>query len=174
MKKIVCLICVMVLMLCLFGCDSSQPTPNDIPNNVEQPIQDNRKIETMGISFEFTPNSTWIQNINLKEVDENYAEISYYDSVLEGNCKMVISKETPISLSQYGFSNSKEQTWQAVEKSVDIKLQQAIKEKVAVATWQYEDFYFAIIGENVNNDTSTVDSIPKTAIYIINSMEIVE
>jgi len=142
------------------------------PGNQISNSNSNRKIKTMGLSFEFTPNTTWIQNIKLTEVNENYSEIDYYDSVLGGNCKMIISKEKPISFPQYGFSNSLDQTWQATEKSVTIKVQQAVKEKVAVATWKYENFNFAIIGEKVDTDNSAVSSIPKTAIFIINNMRL--
>ncbi len=141
----------------------------DLDNQISN---DNRKIKTMGLSFEFTPNSTWIQNIKLTEVNANHSEIDYYDSVLGSNCKMIISKEKPISFTQYGFSNSLDQTWHATEKSVTIRVQQAIKEKVAVATWNYESFNFAIIGEEVSADNSAVSSIPKTAIFIINNMKI--
>ena len=133
---------------------------------------DNRKIKTMGLSFEFTPNTTWIQNIRLTEVDENYSVINYDDSVLGSSCRMIISRGKPVSLSEYSFYNPLYQTWQATEKPVIIKVQQAPKERVAVATWEYENFYFAIIGEEVNADNLAVSSIPKTAIFIINNMEL--
>ena len=186
MKKVVSFILVIILSMCLVGCDTAQPvqesTTNVITTTDTQPLLDNtdtpddnesRTIHTLGLSFAFTPNSTWIQNIQLTEVSDNVSEIHYYDSILGSDCTLMISKEAPLSLSQYDFSNSHDQTWQAVEKSVTIKLQQAIQEKVSVATWEYEDFDFAIIGENVN-DENAVSCIPKTAIYIINSMAILE
>lgn len=71
----------------------------------------------------------------------------------------------------YSFDQRKDQTWEATEKSITIKSQQAIEENVVVATWQYANYHFAIIGENtVFDDSNKESSIPRTAIYIINNL----
>jgi len=138
-------------------------------NNTETDVNISRKLQTMGLSVEFTPNTNWIRDISYTEINQNYTEIRYFDNILGAGCKMLISKDTPLSL-DYKFSGSSDQIWQAVEKQVDIRLRQSAENKVAAADWTYNNYYFAIIGENVNFDNSSVTSIPKTAIYIINHL----
>lgn len=134
--------------------------------------QTGRTIKASGLAFSFPPNADWIQDIRLSETNGQYFEVKYYDGILHADCKMIVSKGTTIPLSQYTFSPALAENWQAVEKPILIKVQQDPQEKVTVATWQYEDYACALIGEGVSGDNSEVSPIPKMAIYIINGMEV--
>jgi len=136
--------------------------------NAEKPA---RIVRTLGLELEFTPNSQWIQNIKCDEKNDRYSEIYYYDDMLRSDCKMMISKDEPLLLSDYDFNDV--ETWEATEKKVFITLKKSQKEKKAIAEWKYENYNFAIIGENVDFNNSSVSSIPKTAISLINSIKIV-
>ena len=80
---------------------------------------------------------------------------------------MWIAKDGEINLPEIAFEEGMDETWEGhtiAERRVEVKVQHA--EGWALASWEYEDYDFAILGK-VPSQHSDTNSIPKTALGII-------
>ncbi len=120
-----------------------------------------------GIPVSLPQNKNWIQDLKVKESDESYLELQYYDGILEGQCTMWIVKDGEINLPEIAFEEGMDETWEGhtiAERRVEVNVQHA--EGWALASWEYENYDFAILG-TVPSQHSDAISIPKTALGII-------
>ncbi len=146
----------------------------------------------IGIPVMLPQNRSWIQDIVREECDKERLQVKYYDSVLEGQCRLWVIKGGEASLrdrieesleSKWGMApeeaslqsvipkGSPEELWAGATKSwnsIEVKVRHT--EEWALATWEYGDYAFAILGENGSHQ-GVIDSLPKTAVGIIGELE---
>lgn len=124
----------------------------------------------LGIPVSLPQNKNWIQNLTVKESDENYLQLQYYDGILGGGCRMWVVKDGEINLPALEFEENMDETWEGhtiAERLIIVKVRHA--EGWALAAWEYDNYKFAILGE-VPTGQSDTNSIPKTALGIIMSL----
>lgn len=126
--------------------------------------------DTFGISILLPENRNWIMNRKYHLSDENNLTIAYYDSVAEADCTILVSKNEDLSLPEVEYDESLNESWEgktAANQNIIVKVQHGKNDNKAVlATWEYREYEFAIMGEAKKSS----DSIPKTALYIINNL----
>ncbi len=146
----------------------------------------------IGIPIVLPQNRSWIQDIEREVSDKDHLQIKYYDSILEGQCRLwavkggqadlqgMIEKsleskwgKQPAEASLQGImpKGSPEEIWTGATKSwksVAVRVQHT--EGWVLATWEYGDYVFAALGEN-GSHTSMIDSLPKAVLGIIAELE---
>lgn len=83
---------------------------------------------------------------------------------------MWIVKDGEIDLPEIGFEEAMDETWEGhtiAERLVEVKVQHA--EGWTLASWEYENYNFAILGEVSSQHSDTI-SIPKTALGLIGNL----
>lgn len=122
MKKIVCLICVMALTLCLFGCDSSQTnTQNDFEQttqNANNTVESNQDLEGIVLQeppiLSVTHNETTIDTLNGTSSWTYQKEDGTTDGICSDSLHPLQAKEHMPSLSliptQYSHKNPTQPT----------------------------------------------------------------
>ncbi len=123
--------------------------------------------DTFGISIVLPENSTWIADEKYYLVDENNLEITYHDFIVDSDCTLLVSKNRNLNLPQNEYDETRNESWEGKTVSgqnIVVKVQhESDNGKMLLATWEYNEYQFAIIGE----DKDDSKSIPKTALYII-------
>lgn len=118
----------------------------------------------LGISIYLPENQSWIQNQVLQQSDENYFEMQYYDSILEGQCTLWVVKDGALDLPTLDDQNWTEETWYGTThsgKNINVNVQ--YNENCVLAEWEYKNYKFAILGE-VSAQQPEIISVPKTAL----------
>ena len=123
--------------------------------------------DIFGISILFPENSTWIADNEYYLVDEDNLKITYHDFVADADCTLLVSKNNNLNLPQNKFDEALNESWEGdtiSNQHIVVKVQHENNDgKMVLATWEYNEYAFAIIGEDVSDSTS----IPKVALYII-------
>ena len=123
-----------------------------------------------GIPVSLPQNKNWIQNLTVQKSDEKYLQLQYYDGILKGQCTMWIVKDGEIDLPEIAFEEAMDETWEGhtiAERLVEVKVQHA--EGWTLASWEYESYNFAILGEVSSQHSDTI-SIPKTSLGLIGNL----
>lgn len=118
-------------------------------------------------------NPSWIKNADYKQLDENSLEVYYHDSILDSDCKLSVAKDTALVLSENTYDEALSEVWEGNTTSgqtVYVKVQHSADGKTMLATWEYDNYKFAIQGD-VPNDITDTSSIPKTALSVIDNFE---
>ena len=127
--------------------------------------------DTFGILILLPENTTWIADSEYYLVDENNLRISYHDFVADADCTLLVSKNNNLNLPQAEYDETLNESWEGYtigSQHIVVKVQHKKNdEKMVLATWKYNEYQFAIIGEDVNDSTP----IPKVALYIINRLD---
>lgn len=127
--------------------------------------------DIFGISILFPENSTWIADIEYYLVDEDNLKITYHDFVADADCTLLVSKNNNLNLPQNKFDETLNESWEGdtiSNQHIVVKVQHENNDgKMVHATWEYNEYTFAIIGEDVSDSTS----IPKVALYIIYNLD---
>lgn len=127
--------------------------------------------DTFGILISLPENPTWIADSEYYLVDENNLRISYHDSIADADCTLLVSKNNNLNLPQAEYDETLNESWEGYtigRQHIVVKVQHENNdEKIVLATWEYNEYQFAIIGEDVNDSTP----IPKVALYIINRLD---
>lgn len=152
-----------------------KPVTQNLPNMEEKEEMVNMENLSagFGLSVLLPENSNWIQNAEYKQIDENHLEIYYYDNILEVDCKLLAVRDSMIDLSDNLYDESLEETWvgsTASGQSIYVKVQHSVDGKMILATWEYDDYKFAIQAD-LSDDVTDTNSIPKTALSIIDKFE---
>ncbi|MDE7428272.1 MAG: hypothetical protein K2N00_03220, partial [Lachnospiraceae bacterium] len=127
--------------------------------------------DTFGILISLPENPTWIADSEYCLVDENNLRISYHDAIADADCTLLVSKNNNLNLPQAEYDEALNESWEGYtigRQHIVVKVQHENNdEKMVLATWEYNEYQFAIIGEDVNDSTP----IPKVALYIINRLD---
>ncbi|MBD5503914.1 MAG: hypothetical protein HDR09_09280 [Lachnospiraceae bacterium] len=127
--------------------------------------------DTFGILISLPVNSNWTVDSEYYLVDENNLSISYHDSIADADCTLLVSKNNNLNLPQAEYDETLNESWEGYtigRQHIVVKVQHKKNdEKMVLATWKYNEYQFAIIGEDVNDYTP----IPKVALYIINRLD---
>lgn len=136
----------------------------------QEKVKQRNIADTIGIPVSLPENRNWIVDREYHLSDENNLTIAYYDSVADADCTILISKNEDLALPEIEYDETLNEFWEGrtvSNQNIMIKVQHGKNDNKAVlATWEYEDYQFAIIGEVEKSS----DSIPKTALCIINNL----
>lgn len=125
----------------------------------------------LGISIYLPENQSWIQNQVLQQSDENYFEIQYYDSILEGQCTLWVVKDEELDIPQLKNQDWTEEAWYGTTRSgQNINVNVQYNDNLVLAEWEYKNYKFAILGE-VSAQQPEIISVPKTALDVIMGLE---
>lgn len=127
-------------------------------------------VDTFGISISLPENRNWIVDREDHLSDESNLAITYYDSVADADCTILVSKNGNLTLPEMEYDETRSESWEGKtvsNQNIMVKVQHGKNDNKAVlATWEYKEYRFAITGEVEKSS----DSIPKTALYIINNL----
>ncbi len=166
------------------------PIQNSISGTEESPLTDNAPVaenenqsegsnivnaeelaDTFGILILLPENSSWIADAEYYLVDENNLRITYHDFIADSDCVLFVSKDNNLNLPQNEYDETLNESWEGKtisSQNIAVKVQHKSNgEKEVLATWEYGEYQFAMIGE----DESDSKSIPKVALNIINKLD---
>ena len=127
--------------------------------------------DKFGILISLPENPNWIADSEYYLADENNLRISYHDSIADADCTLLVSKNNNLNLPQVEYDETLNESWEGNtigSQHIVVKVQHENNdENMVLATWEYNEYQFAIIGEDVNDSTP----IPKVALYIINRLD---
>lgn len=152
-----------------------RPLKNSVAENQSKEeisrIVDADELETaFGISISLPQNRNWISDCEYYLTDENNLQITYYDSIADSNCIVLVSKNEKPVLPENEYNEDLTEFWEGktiANQTITVKVQHEKDNGSAVlATWEYGEYQFAITGNVIEN----VDCIPKVALNIINHL----
>ena len=127
--------------------------------------------DSFGILILLPENSSWIADEEYCLVDENNLKIAYHDFIADTDCTLLVSKNNNLNLPQNEYDETLNESWEGKTTSsqnIVVKVQnKSNDEKMVLATWEYNEYQFAIIGEDKNDS----NSIPKVALNIIKNLD---
>lgn len=127
--------------------------------------------DTFGILILLPENTSWIADDEYYLVDENNLRITYHDFIADTDCTLLVSKDNNLNLPPNEYDETLNESWEGEtisSQNIVVKVQhEKNNEKKVLATWEYNGYQFAIIGEDVNDSKS----IPKVALNIINKLD---
>lgn len=126
-----------------------------------------------GITIQLPGNSRWIQDREYRQPDEVYMEIYYHDAILNADCKLLVVRDRVLELPDMIFDESSEETWEGAAvfgQKVYVRVQRSADGKQVLATWEYEEYQFAIWAE-APSEVTDIGAVPKTALGIISNLE---
>lgn len=125
--------------------------------------------DTFGIIVSLPENTTWITDSEYCLVDENNLEITYHDTVADADCTLLVAKNENLNLPDNEYDETLNESWEGKTisgQNIVVKVQHGKNdENTVLATWEYNEYRFAIIGEV--KDSYSSDAIPKVALNII-------
>lgn len=138
---------------------------------------DSPDLQTMfrgfGITVQLPGNGSWIQNREYRQPDEDHIEICYHDDILDADCKLLAVRGGTPELPDIVYDASLEETWEGAAASgqkVYVRVQSSADGKQVLATWEYEEYQFAIYAElpmaGMDNG-----AVPKAALGVISNLE---
>lgn len=147
------------------GSSDSLSEPED-----ESDANADESADTFGILVSLPENKNWIMDRENHLLDENNLQITYYDSIADADCTILVSKNKNLALPEIEYDETLNESWEGrtfTNQNIVVKVQHGKNDsKVVLATWEYEEYQFAIIGEVEESS----DSIPKVALSIINNL----
>lgn len=147
--------------------ESENPTENSNIVNAEE-LED-----TFGILISLPENANWIADSKYYLVDENNLKITYHDFIADADCTLLAAKNENLNLPQNEYDETLDESWEGrttSNQNIMVKVQHGKdNENTVLATWEYNEYRFAIMGEV--KDIYSFDFIPKVALYIINNLD---
>lgn len=126
--------------------------------------------DKFGIPISLPENTNWIVNREYHLIDENSLEITYYDSIADADCVILVAKNENLALPENEYDETLDESWTGKTingHNIVVKVQHGKNDsKTVLVTWEYNEYQFAIIGEVENSS----DSIPPVALNIINNL----
>ncbi|MDE7341056.1 MAG: M56 family metallopeptidase [Lachnospiraceae bacterium] len=126
-----------------------------------------------GIMIQLPGNNNWIQDREYRQPDEDHMEICYHDAVLDADCKLLAVRGGAPELPDIVCDASLEETWEGAAVSgqmVYVRVQCSADGKEVLATWEYEEYQFAIYAE-IPLEGMDIGAVPKTALGVISNLE---
>jgi hypothetical protein len=150
---------------------SEAATESSISSTEELKSQDDNLVETFGISISLPENPNWIKNTEYNLIDENNLKITYYDDIADTDCTVFVANNESLTLPEIEYDESLNESWEGEtidNQNILVTVQHGKDDSKAVlATWEYNTYKFAIMGE----DKGSSDSIPKVALNIIYNLK---
>ena len=127
--------------------------------------------DSFGILILLPENSSWIADEEYCLVDENNLKIAYHDFIADTDCTLLVSKNNNLNLPQNEYDETLNESWEGKtisSQNIVVKVQHENNDgKMVLATWEYNEYRFAIIGEV----KEISESIPKVALSIIYKLD---
>ncbi|NBJ96563.1 hypothetical protein D5282_04310 [bacterium 1xD8-48] len=127
--------------------------------------------DTFGIMVSLPENTTWITDSEYCLVDENNLKITYHDTVADADCTLLVAKNENLNLPDNEYDEALNESWEGKTisgQNIVVKVQHGKNdENTVLATWEYNEYRFAIIGEV----KEISESIPKVALGIIYKLD---
>lgn len=127
--------------------------------------------DTFGIMVSLPENTNWITDSEYCLVDENNLKITYHDTVVDADCTLLVAKNENLNLPDNEYDETLNESWEGKTisgQNIVVKVQHGKNdENKVLATWEYNEYRFAIIGEVKENS----ESIPKVALGIIYKLD---
>lgn len=127
--------------------------------------------DTFGIMVSLPENTTWITDSEYCLVDENNLKITYHDTVADADCMLLVAKNENLNLPDNEYDETLNESWEGKTisgQNIVVKVQHGKNdENTVLATWEYNEYRFAIIGEV----KEISESIPKVALGIIYKLD---
>lgn len=154
---------------------SSEPgTPTVSDEQESEPSPDPQAMfSAFGISIHLPANSTWIQNIEYIQPDQDHMEVDYHDAILDADCRLLAVRDGIPNLPGIVYDDTLEETWQGTSSTgqvVYIKVQRSDDGEQLLATWEYEEYQFAVLAD-IPAETDDIGAIPKAIITVISNLE---
>lgn len=155
-----------------YSSETGSPT---VPDEQEsEPSPDPQAMfSAFGISIHLPTNSTWIQNIEYIQPDQDHMEVDYHDAILDADCRLLAVRDGIPDLPDIVYDDTLEETWQGTSSTgqvVYIKVQRSNDGGQLLATWEYEEYRFAVLAD-VPAETDDIGAIPKAIITVISNLE---
>lgn len=142
-------------------------TGTSIDPAVDSDINAEELADRFGIMVSLPENTTWITESEYCLVDKNNLKITYYDTVADADCTLLVAKNENLNLPDNEYDEALNESWEGDtigSQHIVVKVQHENNDgKMVLATWEYNEYQFAIIGEDENDSKS----IPKVALHII-------
>ncbi len=127
--------------------------------------------DTFGILISLPENTNWIADSEYYLVDENNLKITYHDFIADTDCTLLAAKNENLNLPQNEYDETLDESWEGEtisNQNIVVKVQHGKNdENTMLATWEYNEYRFAIMAEVKESP----DSIPKVALYIIKNLD---
>ena len=128
--------------------------------------------DIFGISISLPENPNWIVNSEYHLVDENHLEITYHDLIADSDCVILVTKNEDLTLPENEYDERLNESWEGRTingQNIVVKVQRGKNDsKTVLATWEYNEYQFAIIGEIEGEGDS--GPIAKVALNIIHDL----
>ena len=140
-------------------------------NQTEEPdtVNPDELEDMFGISISLPENPNWIVNSEYHLIDENHLEITYHDSITDSDCVVLAAKNADLILPEIEYDETLNESWEGRTingQNIVVKVQRGKNDrKTILATWEYNEYQFAIIGEIEGEGDS--GPIAKAALSII-------
>lgn len=126
-----------------------------------------------GIMVQLPGNDNWIQDREYRQPDKDHMEICYHDTVLDADCKLLAVRGGDPELPDIVYDASLEETWEGTAVSgqrVYVRVQRSADGKEVLATWEYEEYQFAIYAR-MPLEGMDIGAVPKAALGLISNLE---
>ena len=139
-----------------------------------EPTADNpdELADIFGISISLPENPNWIVNSEYHLMDQNHLEITYHDLIADSDCVILVAKNEDLTLPENEYDERLNESWEGRTingQNIVVKVQRGKNDsKTVLATWEYNEYHFAIIGEIEGEGDS--GPIAKVALNIIHDL----
>ena len=127
--------------------------------------------DIFGISISLPENPTWIVDSEYHLTDKNHLEITYHDSITDADCVILVAKNEDLTLPENEYDERLNATWEGrtiTDQNILINVQHRKNDsKTVLATWEYNEYRFAIIGE-IEEDSGPIAKVALSIIYDLN------
>ena len=128
--------------------------------------------DIFGIPISLPENPNWIVNSEYNLLSKNNLKITYHDSIADSDCILLVTQNEALTLPENEYDERLNESWEARTingQNIVVKVQRGKNESKAVlATWEYNEYRFAIIGEIEGEADS--GPIAKVALSIIRDL----
>ena len=128
--------------------------------------------DVFGISISLPENPNWIVNSEYHLIDDNNLEITYHDLLADSDCVILVAKNENLPLPENEYDERLDESWEGRTingQNIVVKVQRGKNDnKTVLATWEYNEYQFAIIGE-IEGELDS-GPIAKVALFIIENL----
>ena len=128
--------------------------------------------DIFGISISLPENPTWIVHSEYHLLSKDDLKITYHDAITDSDCVLLVARNEKLILPENEYDERLNESWEARTingRNIVVKVQRGKNESKAVlATWEYNEYQFAIIGEIEGEGDS--GPIAKVALHIIHDL----
>ena len=127
--------------------------------------------DLFGISISLPENPNWIVDSEYHLADKNHLEITYHDSIVDSDCVILVAKSEDLILPENEYDETLNESWEGRtinDRNIIVKVYHGKNDsKTVLATWEYDEYQFAIIGE-IEGDSGPIAKVALSIIYDLN------